>query len=140
MLKLFSTYADVDLTPIIKRKMSYWLVSNFTNYKYETEEAKVLYNDYLKLSKNLNLNTLSDYIAIYDNVNDLYQRFISLFNHNKLLSFKSGITAEDDYYLNYRLNDDYVCKMYLVDINMYDTSIHTEVHRDSVEREVIVIK
>ena len=138
VLKLFSTYADVDLTPIIKRKMSYWLVSNFTNYKYETEEAKVLYNDYLKLSKNLNLNTLSDYIAIYDNVNDLYQRFISLFNHNKLLSFKSGITAEDDYYLNYRLNDDYVCKMYLVDINMYDTSIHTEVHRDSVEREVIV--
>ena len=71
-------------------------------------------------------------------MNDLYQRFISLFNHNKLLSFKSGITAEDDYYLNYRLNDDYVCKMYLVDINMYDTSIHTEVHRDSVEREVIV--
>ncbi len=138
ILKLLSTYTDSDLTPIIKRKMSYWLISNFTHYTYETDEAKVLYNDYLKFSKNLTLNTLSDYIFIYDIVDGLYSRFVKLFNHNKLLSFRSGITASDDYYLNYRLNDDYVCKMFLVDNGIYDTSIHTEVHRDSVEREVIV--
>ncbi len=138
ILKLLSTYADVDLTPVIRRKMAYWLVSNYTNYVYETDEAKVLFNDYVKLSKNLTLNTLSDYVAIYDEVNALYNRFILLFNHNKFMSFKTGITASDDYYLNYRLNDDYVCKMFLADNNLYDPTIHTSVHRDSVEREVIV--
>lgn len=139
ILKLLSTYkTDADLTPIIRRKMAYWLLANYTNYVYETEEAKELSNDYAKLVKNLSLTTIGDYVAIYDEVNALYQRFILLFNHNKLISFRCGISANDDHYLNYRFNDDYVCKRFLTDNCLYDSSIHTEIHRDSVEREVLV--
>ena len=60
ILKLVSTYADVDLTPIVKRKMAYWLIHNYQNYVYDTEEAKVLASDYAKIKKNLNINSLSD--------------------------------------------------------------------------------
>ena len=138
ILKLLSTYGNVDLTPIIRRRMAYWLLHNYQNYSYETDEAKALYNDYVKVSKNLTLSTLSDYIAIFDEVTALYKRFILLFNHNKLVTFRNGINATDEYYLNYRFNEDYVCKKFLTDNKLYDESIHTEVHRDSVEREVLV--
>ena len=138
ILKLLSTYGNVDLTPIIRRRMAYWLLHNYQNYLYETDEAKVLYNDYVKVSKNLTLSTLSDYIAIFDEVTALYKRFILLFNHNKLVTFRNGINATDEYYLNYRFNEDYVCKKFLTDNKLYDEAIHTEVHRDSVEREVLV--
>lgn len=138
ILKLLSTYGEIDLTPVIRRKMAYWLLSNYTNYTYETDDAKALYNDYLKITRNLNLESLSDYVAIYDEVNNLYKRFVMLFNHNKLISFRSGINATDDYYLNYRFNDDYVCKKFLIDNDIYDESIHTDIHRDSVEREVLI--
>ena len=138
ILKLLSTYGNVDLTPIIRRRMAYWLLHNYQNYLYETDEAKVLYNDYVKVSKNLTLSTLSDYIAIFDEVTALYKRFILLFNHNKLVTFRNGINATDEYYLNYRFNEDYVCKKSLTDNKLYDEAIHTEVHRDSVEREVLV--
>ena len=138
ILKLLSTYSDVDLTPIIRRKMAYWLVGNYTNYTFESEEAKKLFNEYVKINKNLTLSTLSDYIAIFDEVNELYKRFILMFNHNKLITFRSGISAGDEYYLNYRFNDDYVCKKFLVDNGIYDQSIHTDIHRDSVEREILV--
>ena len=134
ILKLLSTYKDVDLTPIIRRKMAYWLINNYTNYTYETEESKVLFNDYAKISKNLTLDSLSDYVAVYDEVTELYKRFVLLFNHNKLISFRSGITASDEYYLNYRFNDDYVCKKFLTENNLFDSAIHTDIHRDSVER------
>lgn len=138
ILRLLSTYSNVDLTPIIRRKMAYWLLFNYENYTYDTDDGKFLYNEYVKLSKNLTLSTLSDYIAIYDEVETLYKRFISLFNHNKLIAFKDGINSSDEYYLNYRFNDEYVCKKFLVDNGIYDETIHTEVHRDSVEREVLV--
>ena len=138
ILKLLSTYAQVDLTPIIRKKMAYWLLSNYANYTYETEEAKILYNDYVKVTRNLTLSTLSDYIAIYDDISLLYQRFILLFNHNKLITFREGITTGEEYYLNYRYNDDYVCKKFLTDNGLYDESIHTNIHRDTVEREVLV--
>ena len=76
ILKLLSTYSNADLTPIIRRKMAYWLLINYKNYTYETDEANNLYNDYEKISRNLTLNNLSDYIAIYDEVDCLYKRFI----------------------------------------------------------------
>lgn len=138
ILKLLSTYASVDLTPIIRRKMAYWLLFNYQNYTYETEEAKTLYYEYLKINKDLSLSTLSDYIAIYDEVDGLYRRFILLFNHNKLIAFRQGINSEDDYYLNYRFNEEYVCKKFLIDNELYDENIHTDILRDSVEREVLV--
>lgn len=138
ILKLLSTYSEVDLTPIIRRKMCYWLLINFKNYTYETEVAKVIYNEYQRLTSNLTLNNLSDYINIYDSVDELYKKFILLFDHNKLIKFRGGITSSDEYYLNYRYNEDYVCKKFLVDNDLYDETIHTEIHRDSVEREVIV--
>ena len=40
--------------------------------------------------------------------------------------------------MNYRFNDEYVCKKFLVDNGLYDEAIHTDIHRDSVEREVLV--
>ena len=138
ILKLLSSYGNVDLTPIIRRKMAYWLLFNYEYYTYDTEDGKALYNEYVKISKNLTLSTLSDYINIYDDVNELYKRFILLFNHNKLISFRNGINSSDEFYLNYRFNDEYVCKKFLVDNGIYDETIHTDVHRDSVEREVLV--
>lgn len=138
ILKLLSTYHAVDLTPIIRRKMAYWLINNYQNYTYETDEAKELFNDYEKISKNLSLETLSDYVSIYDDVTRLYNRFVMLFNHNKLIEFRSGIIAKDEYYLNYRFNDEYVCKKFLTENNLFDDAIHTDVHRDSVEREILV--
>ena len=138
ILKLLSTYGNVDLTPIIRRRMAYWLLHNYQNYTYETDDAKSLYYDYVKVSRNLTLSTLSDYIAIFDEVTILYKRFILLFNHNKIIPFRSGITATEEYYLNYRFNDDYVCKKFLTDNKLFDETIHTEIHRDSVEREILV--
>lgn len=138
ILKLLSTYSNVDLIPIIRRKMAFWLVANYQNYAYETDEAKMLYEDYAKLGRNLTLSTLSDYIAIFDEVDSLYRRFVSLFNHDKFIKFRNGITASDEYYLNYRYNDDYVCKKFLTDNGLYDETIHTPIHRESVEREVLV--
>lgn len=138
ILKLLSTYAQVDLSPIIRRKMCYWLMMNYNNYTYDTDEAKALYNDYQKITKSLTLSTLSDYIGIYDEVEALYKRFILLFNHNKLISFKEGISSSEEYYLSYRFNDEYVCKKFLIDNQLYDETIHTEIHQDSVEREILV--
>lgn len=138
ILKLLSTYATVDLSPIIRRKMCYWLMMNYTNYTYETEEAKQLYLDYQTLHKTLTLSTLADYIAIYDEVEGLYKRFVSLFSHNKLIEYKKGISCVDEYYLNYRFNDEYVCKKFLTENNLYDETIHTPIHQDSVEREILV--
>ena len=138
ILKLLEAYGNVDLIPIMCRKIAYWLIRNYQNYTYESDEAKALQTEYVNLTKNLKLNTLSDYIAIYDEVNALYKRFVNLFNHNKLISFRSGIRSEDDYYLNYRYNEDYVCKQFLLENGIYDAAIHTDIHRDSVEREVLV--
>lgn len=138
ILKLLETYGNVDLTPIVCRKMSFWLMMNYSKYTYETEEAKFLQNDYVNFTKELSLKSLSDYVAIYDDVNELYKRFVNLFNHNKLVSFRNGISSSDEYYLNYRFNEDYVCKQFLVDNGIYDDSIHTDIHRDSVDREVLV--
>ena len=138
ILKLLEAYGNVDLIPIIRRKMAYWLVKNYINYKYETDEAKALQTEYINLNKNLSLNNLSDYVAIYDEVCNLYKRFVSMFNHNKLISFRNGISADDDYYLNYRFNEDLVCRKFLIENDIYDIHIHTDVHRESVDREVLV--
>lgn len=138
VLKCLSSYADVDLTPIIKRRMSFWLLSNYQNYNFETEEAKMLLVEYGKLNRNLSLTKISDYVDIYDTVDNLYRRFVSLFNHNKIVEFRNGITASEEYYLNYRFNDEYACKKFLVENNIYDEIIHTSVHNDTVEREILV--
>ena len=34
ILKLLSTYGHVDLTPIIRRRMAYWLIHNYQNYTF----------------------------------------------------------------------------------------------------------
>ena len=138
ILKCLHSYSDVDLTPIIKRKMCYWLLMNYQNYNYQTDEAKSLQDEYAKLSRSLSLANISDFVEIYDACLELYEKFISLFNHNKIIEFKTGITAEEDYYLNYRFNDEYVCKQFLIDNDIYDPVIHTAVHNDTVEREIIV--
>lgn len=138
ILKCLQSYANVDLTPIVKRKMCYWLLMNYENYIYQTDEAKELYSEYVKINKTLSLSCISDFIEIYDQCVMLYDRFVKLFNHNKVVEFKEGITAKDDYYLNYRFNDEYVCKMFLVDNDLFDPVIHTKVHNETVEREVLV--
>jgi hypothetical protein len=138
ILKCLQNYANVDLTPIIKRRMCYWLLMNYENYNYQTDEAKQLYSEYEKINKSLSLSSISDFVEVYDKCVELYDRFISLFNHNKIVEFKSGITAKDDYYLNFRFNDEYVCKQFLLDNNLFDSVIHTKIHNDTVEREVLV--
>ena len=138
ILKCLQSYANVDLTPIIKRKMCYWLLMNYENYNYQTDDAKLLYTEYEKINKTLSLSSISDFVEIYDKCVELYERFIALFNHNKIVEFKSGITAKDEYYLNFRFNDEYVCKQFLVDNDLFNPIIHTKIHNDTVEREVLV--
>lgn len=138
ILKLLSSYEPFDFTILIRQKMSYWLLLNFNNYEYKTEEALSLRSEYEKLLSSINLNTLSDYIMIYDEVNALYDRFLKLFNNNKYLTYKTGIEGSEDYYINYRHNDEYVCKQFLVENDLFDYMIHTEIHCDSIERELIV--
>lgn len=139
ILKCLQSYSDVDLTPIIKRKMCYWLIFNYEKYEFETPVAKELRNEYDKLSRSLNLNSITDYIEIYDYAYKLYLRFIELFNHNKIVEFKEGITITDeDYYLNYRFNDEYVCKQFLMDNSLFNSVIHSDIHKDTVEREVLI--
>lgn len=138
ILRLLSSYEHVDFTVLIRRKMSYWLLLNYQHYEYQTEEAKVLFSDYERLRKRNSLSTLSDYIVIYEEVNGLYERFLNLFNNNKYLSYKAGIDGKDDFYITYRHNDEYVCKQFLLDNQIYDYFIHTDVHCDSIEREMIV--
>lgn len=138
ILKCLSSYSNVDLVPIIHQKMSYWLLSNYANYQFETPEAKKLELDYSKIYSQYNLSSISDYIEIYDTVLELYQRFIKLFNHNKVVQYKKGINAVDDYYICFRYNDEYVCKQFLLDNNLFDASVHTDVCADTVEREILV--
>ena len=139
ILKCLSTYANVDLIPAVKRKMCFWLLSNYHFYNFVTPEAKELFLDYDNLNKNSSYNTISDYIGIYDVATNLYQRFICLYDHNRIVHFRDGITTtNDELYPNYRFNDEYVCKKFLVDNNLYLSNIHTDIHRETVEREVIV--
>lgn len=138
ILRLLSSYEQVDFTLLVRRKMSYWLLLNFQNYNFVTDEAKELLADYEKLRNKISVMNLVDYIAIYDEVNKLYERFLSLFNNNKYIEFKTGITGVADYYITYRYNDEYVCKKFLLDNNLFDYFIHTEVHADSIEREIII--
>lgn len=138
ILKCLQGYSNVDLTPIIKRKMCYWLLMNYDNYNYPTDDTKSLRNEYEKITKSLSLSSISDFVEIYDACLELYNKFVLLFNHNKVVEYKTGITCEDDYYLNYRFNEEYVCKQFLVDNDLFDPVIHTEIHKDTVEREILV--
>jgi len=139
ILKCLSSYNDVvDLTPIIRRKMCYWLLFNYKYYKFETDEAKILSNEYRKISQDISLSTISDYVEIYDMVSLLYERFVVLFDHNKIVKYHKGISADDDYYLNHRFNEEYVCKKFLVDNNLYNPVVHTYLHNDTVEREILI--
>lgn len=138
ILKCLSSYDDVDLTPIIRRKMCYWLLFNYKYYKFETDDAKILLNEYRKISQDISLSTISDYVEIYDKVSSLYEKFVGLFDHNKIVKYQKGISADDDYYLNYRFNEEYACKKFLMDNNLYNPVVHTYLHNDTVEREILV--
>lgn len=138
ILKVLSTYAECDLSIIIQQKMSYWLLINHQNYVYETQEANELYLEYQKLASNLNLNSLNDYVQVYDVVEELYKKFVQLFNHNHLIEYKKGITANDDYYLSYRLNGELVCKKFLFENGLYSDLLANPIHQECVEREVLV--
>ena len=138
ILKCLATYADVNLIPAVKRKMCFWLLSNYSLYTYETSEAKELYLEYDNLSKNSSYSTISDYVEVFDEATRLYNKFVLLFDHNKIIHFRDGITSSDELYLNYRFNDEYVCKKFLVENNLFMENIHTDIHRETVEREIIV--
>lgn len=138
ILKCLAKATDVDLIPIIKGRMAYWLIFNYQNYNYETEKAKELFIEYAKLNRNLNLNNISDYVNVYDISVEMYQKFVSLFNHNKIVAYKSGISAQDEYYLSYRFNDEYVCEKFLKDNNLFDTNIYSDVYKEEIEREILV--
>ena len=134
ILKCLQSYANVDLTPIIKRKMCYWLLMNYQNYNYQTDNAKSLEAEYAKINRTLSLSSISDFVEIYDKCVELYHSFLELFNHNRIVEFKTGISSAEDYYLNYRFNDEYVCKQFLVDNDLFDPVIHTKIHNDTVDR------
>lgn len=138
ILKVLSTYSNVNLSKIIQQKMSYWLLINYHNYEYETDEAKALYQDYQNITSNLDLNSLNDYVAIYDEVKLLYDKFVKLFNYNRLISFRKGINGSDDYYLSYRLNDELVCKKFLIENDLYSDYLYTDIHQETIERELLV--
>ena len=61
-----------------------------------------------------------------------------MFNYNRIVNFRSGITASDAYYLSYRYNDEYVCEKYLKDTELFDEKLHTDIYQIEVEREVLV--
>lgn len=138
ILTCLAKATDVDLIPIIKGRMAYWLIFNYQNYNYETEKAKELFIEYAKLNRNLNLNNISDYVNIYDVSALMYQNFLALFNHNKIVEYKSGISAQDEYYLSYRFNDEYVCEKFLKDNNLFDENIYSDVYKEEIEREILV--
>lgn len=138
ILKVLSMYADVNLSMVIQQRMSYWLLLNYENYSFDTPEAKALLAEYQAIAMGMNLNNLNDYVSIYDDVNALYERFTKLFNNNRLVEFRKGITATDDYYLGYKLNGELVCKKFLLENGLYSDLLSTDVHQECVEREVIV--
>ena len=130
ILKCLATYADVNLIPAVKRKMCFWLLNNYGLYTYETSEAKELYLEYDNLSKNSSYSTISDYVEVFDEATRLYNKFVLLFDHNKIIHFRDGITSSDELYLNYRFNDEYVCKKFLVENNLF-----MEIIVDALENE-----
>ena len=138
ILKPIAKLSNVDLTIILERRMSFWLLNNYLNYQYETEEALVLLEAYNKLKASANLASVADYLAITDEVNNLYVKFVNMFNYNRIVNFRSGITASDAYYLSYRYNDEYVCEKYLKDTELFDEKLHTDIYQIEVEREVLV--
>ena len=97
ILKPIAKLSNVDLTIILERRMSFWLLNNYLNYQYETEEALVLLEAYNKLKASANLASVADYLAITDEVNNLYVKFVNMFNYNRIVNFRSGITASDAY-------------------------------------------
>ena len=138
ILKPIAKLSNVDLTIILERRMSFWLLNNYLNNQYETEEALVLLEAYNKLKASANLASVADYLAITDEVNNLYVKFVNMFNYNRIVNFRSGITASDAYYLSYRYNDEYVCEKYLKDTELFDEKLHTDIYQIEVEREVLV--
>ena len=112
--------------------------NNYLNYQYETPEAENLLTLYNELKTQSNLETVSDYLQITDQVNDLYLKFLNLFNYNRIVKFRSGISAGPEYYLSYRDNDEYVCEKFLKDTELFDAKLHTEIYQLEVEREVLV--
>lgn len=140
ILKCLSVITNIDLIPIVKGRMAYWLITNYANYNYETDEAKGLFVEYEKIKQNLTLSSITDYVNVYDKVLSMYQSFIKMFNFNQIVSFQEGITATDEYYLCYRYNDEYVCEKFLRDNNLFDETIYSESYRVEVEREVLVEK
>ena len=98
----------------------------------------MLLEAYNKLKASANLASVADYLAITDEVNNLYVKFVNMFNYNRIVNFRSGITASDAYYLSYRYNDEYVCEKYLKDTELFDEKLHTDIYQIEVEREVLV--
>ena len=138
ILKPIAKLSNVDLTIILERRMSFWLLNNYLNYQYETEEALALLEAYNKLKTSTNLESVADYLAITDEVNKLYVKFVNLFNYKRIVNFRDGITSSDEYYLSYRYNDEYVCEKYLKDTDLFDEKLHTDIYQIEVEREVLV--
>ena len=138
ILKPLAKYTDKDLSLIISSKMSFWLLDNYTSYSYDTTEAKALFEDYTKFKSSIKLMNINDYILANDTLDDLYNRFIKLFNYNKIIEYRSGISATEQYYLKYSYNSDYVCQKYLEDNSIFDASIHTDTHALCVEQEILI--
>lgn len=138
ILKPLAKISTIDLTIILKRRMSFWLLSNYLNYQYETQEAIELLAAYNDLKSTMRLETVADYLNVTDQVNTLYGKFVRLFNHNRIVNFRAGISASPEYYLSYRYNDEYVCEKYLVDNDLFDSKLHTDIYQLEVEREILV--
>ena len=138
ILKPLAKITNVNLIPILQKRMAFWLLNNYVNYQYETPEAMELLTSYNELKTSTNLANVADYLEINNEVISLYKRFVELFNYNRIVEFRKGIKASDEFYIAYRHNDEYVCEKFLLDNNLFDYQIHTQAFQLEVEREVLV--
>jgi len=136
LLNVFNYKYEYNYFPILKRRMAFWLLTNYSAYTYETKEAKALEAKYIAFNYQ-ETGRINDLIDTYAKANELYQEFVELFNHNGKFNYKKGISGNEDYYLGYQYNDEFVSKKFLVENGLFDASVFNLDYKNNIENEIV---
>lgn len=139
ILRIIQALTPELLTPVVKHQMSFWMVKNFQHYQYLSPEAISIRKKYEAITIPLDFASFEDLILFSIRINQIYQEFLAEYNHDWLLELRPRICAENEqYYLNYFENQEYVCESYLREEAVYQSTIHTDLHRLQMEKSYLL--